>query len=207
VADLIGVAGAGAEPQRQVTAQVGPDAGHRQPGGGQQPPVPWPSAGPGRQRAEEQGGRAGLAYRVHQADPLLVPVQRRPVGQPGGRRGHHAGHPGANQHAGRPVGAAEQVEQDRRRPAAQRQPDDRGMGRLAERNAVQSVGPGARGQRLDDGIRQLADHRIERMRPLYAFGQAGRLGQQGGLASLTCPPGGDAKGLPHVYCVPLQGRP
>jgi hypothetical protein len=75
VADLVGVARARAHPQRQVPAQVGPDGGHRQPGSGQQPPVAGPAARPGRQRAEEQRGRAGLARRVHQADPLLVPVQ------------------------------------------------------------------------------------------------------------------------------------
>ena len=61
-----------------------------EPGRGQRPAVAGPPAGPGGQRAEEQGGRAGLADGVHQADPLLVLVQRRPVGQAGGRRGRGA---------------------------------------------------------------------------------------------------------------------
>jgi hypothetical protein len=99
VADLVGVARARAEPQRQVTAQVRPDAGDRETGGGQQPSVPRPSAGPGCQRADEQGGRAGLAHRVHQADSLLVPVQRRPVGQPGGHRRRRARDPGRDEHS------------------------------------------------------------------------------------------------------------
>jgi hypothetical protein len=51
------------------------------------------------------------------------------------------------------------------------------MGRLAERDTVQGVGPGARGQRLDDGIRQFLDNRIERVSTLDAFGQGGRPGQ------------------------------
>ncbi len=76
VADLLGVAGARAEPQRQVAAQVGPDSGGGEPGAGQQPAVAGTAAGPGRQRAEEQRGRAGLADGVHEADALLVPVQR-----------------------------------------------------------------------------------------------------------------------------------
>jgi len=109
VADLLGVAGARAQPQRQVPAQVGPGGGHGQPAAGQHPAVPVPPADPGGQRAEEQRGRAGLADRVHQPDPLLVAVQRRPVGQPGGRGRHSDRHPGPDQHPRGAVSAAEQV--------------------------------------------------------------------------------------------------
>jgi hypothetical protein len=76
---------------------------------------------------------------VHQTDPLLVAMQRRPVGQAGGRSRHGDGHPGADQHAGGAVGAVEQVEQDRGGPAPERQPHQRRMRRLAERHAVQRV--------------------------------------------------------------------
>jgi len=110
VADLVGVAGARTQPQRQVPAEVGAHGGHEEPGPGQHPAGPGPAAGPGGQRAEEEGGRPGLADGVHQADPLLVLVQRRPVGQPGGRRGRGACHARRDQHGGRAVGAAEQVE-------------------------------------------------------------------------------------------------
>ena len=140
MADLLGVAGARAEPQRQVPAQVGADGGRAEPGRRQHPAVAGPAAGPGGQRAEEQGGRAALADGVHQADPLLVLVQRRPVGQAGGRRGRGGRDAGRDQHRGRALGAAEHVEQDRGGPAAERQPDQRGMRGLAERDAVQGVG-------------------------------------------------------------------
>ena len=50
---------------------------------------------------------------MHQADPLLVLVQRRPVGQAGGRRGHGARDARRDQYCGRALGAAEQVEQHR----------------------------------------------------------------------------------------------
>ena len=86
--DLLGVAGARAQPQSQVPAQVGADGAREEPGPGQRPAVTGPPAGPGGQRAEEQGRGPRLADGVHQADPLLVLVQRRPVGQAGGRRGH-----------------------------------------------------------------------------------------------------------------------
>jgi len=141
VADLLGVAGAGAQPQRQVAAEVGAQGRQPEPARGQRPAVAGPPAGPGGQRAEEQGGRAGLAGGVHQADPLLVPVQGRPVGQAGGRRGRGARHPGRDQHRGRALGAAEQVEQYRGGPAAERQPDQCRVGGLAERDAVQGIGP------------------------------------------------------------------
>jgi hypothetical protein len=111
VADLVGVARARAEPQRQVPAQVGPDGGGGEPGGGQQPAVAGSAAGPGRQRAEKQRGRAGLAYGVHQPDPLLVPVQRGPVGEAGGGGRRGAGDPGRDEHARRAFGAAERLEQ------------------------------------------------------------------------------------------------
>jgi len=187
-----------------VAAQVGPDGGHREPGRGQQPAVAGPAAGPGRQRAEEQRGRAGLAQGVHQADPLLVPVQRRPVGQPGGRRGRGARDPGRDEQSRRAFGAGERFEQDRRGPAAQRQPHQRGMGRLAERDAVQGVGPCARGQRAHHGVGQLVDYGIKDVSPLDALGQGGRPGQQRGLAGFTGPPGGAKEGLPHILCLPAR---
>jgi hypothetical protein len=188
-----------------VAAQVGPDAGHRESGRGQHPAVAGPAAGPGRQRAEEQRGRAGLAQRVHQADPLLVPVQRRPVGQPGGRRGRGARDPGRDEQSRRAFGARERLEQDRRSPAAERQPHQRGMGRLAERDAVQRIGPGARGQRAHHGVGQLLHHGIKDVGPLDALGQGGWPGQQRSLAGVTGftgPPGDAKEGLPHVLCLP-----
>jgi len=113
MADLLGVAGARAEPERQVTAQVGADGGDGEAGRGQRPAEGLPPAGPGGQRPEEQGGRARLAHRVHEADPLLVAVQGRPVGQAGGRRRRGARYARRDQHAGRAFGAAERVEQHR----------------------------------------------------------------------------------------------
>jgi hypothetical protein len=205
VADLLGVAGARAEPERQVAAQVGPDGGHREPGRRQQPAVAGPAAGPGRQRAEEQRGCAGLAQGVHQPDPLLVPVQRGPVGQPGGRRGRGARDPGRDEQPGRAFRAGERFEQDRRGPAAQRQPHQRGMGRLAERDTVQGIGPGARGQRAHHGVGKLLHHGIKDVSPLDALGQGGWPGQQRNLAGLTGPPGDTKEGLPHVLCLPATG--
>jgi len=189
VADLIGVAGARAESQRQVPAEVGADRAHGQAGRGQRPAVAGPPAGPGGQRAEEQGRRPALADGVHQADPLLVLVQRRPVGQAGGRRGHGARDARRDQHGGRALGAAEQVEEHRRGPAAEWQPDQRGVRRLAERHAVQRVGPRAGRQRPDHGVGQAVDDGVEGVRALDALGQRGRPGQQGALAGLARAPG------------------
>ena len=152
MADLLSVAGARAEPERQVPAEVGADGGHGKPGGGQRPAVAGPAAGPRSQRAEEQRGRAGLADGVDQSDPLLVPVERRPVGQASGRRRRGAGDPGRDKHLGRALGAAEQVEQDRGSPAAKRQPDQRGVGGLTERDAVQGVCARAGRQRAHHGV-------------------------------------------------------
>jgi len=171
VADLLGVAGARAEPERQVPAEVGADGGHGEPGRGQRPAVAGPAAGPGGQRAEEQRGRAGLAGGVHQPDPLLVPVQRRPVGQAGGRCRRGARDPGRDEHPRRALGAAEQVEQDRRSPAAKRQPDQCGMRGLAERDAVQRVGARAGRQGADDGVGKAVDDRVEGVRTLDALGE------------------------------------
>jgi hypothetical protein len=201
VADLLGVAGARAESQRQVPAEVGAHGGHGEPGRGQRPAVAGPAAGPGGQRAEEQRGRAGLADRVDQADPLLVPVQRRPVRQAGGRRGRGAGHPGCDEHPGRALGAVEQVEQDRAGPAAEGQPDQRGVGRLAERDAVQGVRARAGRKRAHHGVGKTLDHGIEGVRALDALGERRRPGQQGGFAGPAgpaCPPGRGEEGLPHV---------
>ncbi len=198
MADLLGVAGARTEPEREVPAQVGAEGGHGEPGRGQRPAIARPAPGPGGQRAEEQRGRAGLAGRVHEADPLLVPVQRRPVGQAGGRRGRGARYPGRDEHVGRALGAAEQVEQDRRGPAAKRQPDQRGMHGLAEGDAVQGVGTRAGWQRPHDGVGQPVDHGVEGVRTLDALGEGRRPGQQGGLTGLTRAPGRGEEGLPHV---------
>jgi hypothetical protein len=198
VADLLGVTGARAEPERQVPAEVRAEGGHGEPGRGQRPAVAGPAAGPRGQRAEEQRGRAGLADGVHQADPLLVPVQRRPVSQTGGRRGRGAGDPGRDEDPGRTLGAAEQVEQDRGSPAAKRQPDQRRVGRLAERDPVPGVCARAGRQRAHDGIGEAVDDGVEGMRTLDALGQGRRPGQQGGLAGLTRAPGRGEKGLPHV---------
>jgi hypothetical protein len=198
MADLLGVAGARAEPERQVAAEVGADGDHGEPGRGQRPAVADPAAGPRGQRAEEQRGRAGLADSVHEADPLLVPVQRRPVGQPGGRRGRGAGDSGRDEHPGRALSTAEQVEQDRGRPAAQRQPNQRRVGGLAERDAVQGVRARAGRQRAHHGVGQTVDQRVEGVRTLDALGEGRRPGQQGGLAGLTRAPGRGEEGLPHV---------
>jgi len=134
---------------------------------------------------------------VDQADPLLVPVQRRPVGQPGSRGRHGDGDPGADQHAGGAVGAAEQVEQDGRGPAAERQPYQRGMGGLAERHAVQRVRPPARRQGADDPGRQPADDRIQRVRLLDPLGQSGGFAGPAGFA-VPARPAGRGNGWGHI---------
>ena len=200
VLDRFGVARPCAEPQRQVPAQVGADGGQGEPGDGQQPAVPPQPAGPRRQRAEEQRGRAGLAGGVRQADPLLVLVQRRPVGQPGRHRGNGPHDAGRDQDPGRPVGPAEQVEQGRRGPAAERQAHQRRVGGLPERHAVQGVGARAGGQRAYHGVGQGADRGIEGMRALDAFGEGGGPGEQAGprgLAGPARPPVG-GEGLRHA---------
>ena len=210
VADRFRVARPGAEPQRQVPAQVGPDGGHGEPGDGQHPAVPPLPAGPRRQRAEEQRGRAGLAGGVRQADPLLVAVQRRPVGQPGRHRGHGAHDAGRDEHPGRPVRPAEQIEQGRRGPAPERQADQRRVGGLPERHAVQGIGARACGQRAHHGVGQGADHRIKDVRSLDPFGQGGRPGEEAGPpgpAGPARPPvGGEGWGLRHPYCLPGRNR-
>jgi hypothetical protein len=198
VADLVGVAGARAQPQGQVPAEIGADGAREEPGPGQRPAVAGPAAGPGRQRAEEQRRRPRLADGVHQADPLLVLVQRRPVGEPGGCRGHGCPDSHRDQDGRRALGAVEQVEEHRRGPAAERQPDQRGVRRLPERHAVQRVRPRAGRQRADHGIGQAADDGIEGVGALDALGQHGRPGQQGALAVLARTPGCMEKGLPHV---------
>jgi len=198
VTDLLGVAGSRAEPQRQVPAEVGAHGGHGEPGRRQRPAVAGPAAGPRGQRAEEQGSRPGLAGGVHQADPLLVLVQRRPVGQAGGRRGRGGREAGRDQHRGRAFGAAEHVEQDRGGPAAERQPDHRGMRGLAERDAVQGIGARAGRQRAHHGLGKAVDDRVEGVRALDALGQGRRPGQHGRLAGLARAPRGGKEGLPHV---------
>jgi hypothetical protein len=174
VADLIGMRRARAEPFRQVPSQVGSRARHGEPGRGQHPALSLPSAGARRQRAEEQRGRARLAYGVRETDPLLVGVQRRPVGKPGDRRRRGTRDPGGDEYPGGRARAAEHVQQDRRGPAAERQPDQRRVDGLAERDAVQCVGPRARWQRPHDGIGQPADHGVERVRALDALGEGRR---------------------------------
>ena len=196
--DLLGVAGARAETQGQVPAEIGADGAREEPGRGQRPAVAGPPAGPGGQRAEEQGRGPRLADGVHQADPLLDLVQRRPVGQAGGRRGHGTRDARRDQNGRRALGAAEQVEEHRRGPAAERQPDQRGMRRLAERHAVQRVRPRAGRQRADHGIGQAVDDGVEGVGALDALGQRGRPGQQGALAVLARAPGGVDEGLPHI---------
>jgi hypothetical protein len=89
---------------------------------------------------------------VRQADPLLFAVERRPVSQPGGHRGHGADDAGGDEHPRRALGAAEQVKQDRRGPAAERQTHQRGVSGLPERHAVQGVGARACGQRSHHGV-------------------------------------------------------
>jgi hypothetical protein len=72
------------------------------------------------------------------------------------------------------------------------------MGGLAERDAVQGVGPLARRERPDHGVGQAPDDRVEGVSALDALGEGRRPGQQGGLASLACAPAGVKEGLPHA---------
>ncbi len=168
--DLLGVAGARAQSEGQVPAEVRADGSHGEPGRGQRPAVAGPAAGPRGQRAEKERGRARLADGVYQADPLLFPVQRRPVGQAGGRRGRGAGDPGRDEHPRRALGAAEQVEQDRGSPAAKRQPDQRRVGGLTERDAVQGVRARAGRQGAHHGVGKTVDHGVQGVRTLDALG-------------------------------------
>jgi hypothetical protein len=71
------------------------------------------------------------------------------------------------------------------------------MSGLTEGDAVQGIGPGPRGQRLDHGTGQLLDQLVEHVSTLDAFGQGGRPGQEGSFARVTRPPGSAEKGLPH----------
>ena len=72
------------------------------------------------------------------------------------------------------------------------------MRRLAERHAVQRVGPRAGRQCADHGFGQATDDGVEGVRALDALGQRGRPGQQGALAGLARAPGRMEGGLPHV---------
>jgi hypothetical protein len=112
VVDGLGVARAGPEPERQVAPQVAAGGGRQQAAGRQDPAGAAPAGRAGQQRAGEQQRRARLGDGVHQADPLLVRVQRGPVRQPGGGGGHRRGHPGGGQGRRCPLRsrAAEQVE-------------------------------------------------------------------------------------------------
>jgi hypothetical protein len=96
-----------------------------------------------------------------------------------------------------PAAISTQVEEHRRGPAAERQPDQRGVRRLAERHAVQRVGPRAGRQRPDHGVGQAVDDGVEGVRALDALGQRGRPGQQGALAGLARAPGRVEEELPH----------
>ncbi len=170
VADGLGVVGPGPEPQGQVPAQVAADRGRGQAAGRQRLADLDEAGDPGDQRGGEQGGRAGPGGGVYQPDPLLVPVQRGPVGQPGGGGRQRAGDPGRDQRAGRPLGAREQVEQGRRRPAAQGQPDQGRVRRLAERHAMQGVGPRPGRQRADHAVGQRPDRPVQGGRAFDALG-------------------------------------
>jgi hypothetical protein len=56
---------------------------------------------------------------------------------------------------------------------------------LAERNAVQGIGTRTRRERSHHGIRQPADHGIQRMGAFEALGEGGRAGEERGLAGLA----------------------
>jgi hypothetical protein len=130
---------------------------------------------------------------VGQPDPLLVLVQRGPVGQPGSRGRHGPEHARAQQHRRGAAAHPEQVEQHRRGPAAERQPDQRRVRRLPERHAVQDVGPWPGRQRPDDLLGQERDRPVEHAGALDALGQGDGTGKRGPAA----PPDPDG-GVPHT---------
>ena len=131
VPDRLGVARSGPQPHRQVTAEIAADGGGGEPARRQRGAAAAPPGRPGEQRAREQQGRAGLGDRVHQPDPLLMGVQRRPVGEAAGGGRQRRRHARRDQRGRRPLGLAsasapaEPVEQHGRGPAADRQPDQR----------------------------------------------------------------------------------
>ena len=80
VIDVLRVADPGTEPKRQVSSQVGAGARQHEPARRQHLAVAVPTGEPGDQRGAEQRRGASLGNHVHEADALLVAVQRRPVG-------------------------------------------------------------------------------------------------------------------------------
>src|SRR5215472_5102777 len=96
------VAGPSAEWESQVPAEVGACRQGGEPAERKRPAFGVPADRPCQQRASEQRRRAGIGGRVHDADPLLLPVQRRPVRQSGGRGWHRPGEPEGDQHLGGP---------------------------------------------------------------------------------------------------------
>jgi hypothetical protein len=172
VPDRLGMAYPGAKPQREVAAQVSPGRGGGKPAGGQQVPRAAPPGRPGHKRAREQRRRGRLRDGVHQAHPLLVPVQRRPVSEPGGGGRHRGDDPGRDQRrrGARRAPATAQVKQRRRGPAARRDPDQGRMGGLPERHTVQRIGAPAWRQDAHSEVGEGADRAVKGLRALDALG-------------------------------------
>ena len=200
----MGAGASHAEPQREVAAQVGARGRGEQAADRQQPTGAVPPGRPGDQRAREQRRRARLGDRVHETHPLLMAVQRRPVREPGGRGGHGGGHPGRDERRGGALGTwpAAQVEQYRGGPAAERDPHEGRMGRLAERHAVQRVGPPAGRQGADHEAREHAYRLVEGLGAFDALGDRGRLDRAEHCP--CCPQQLVTGGLPHTRDVPRQ---
>jgi hypothetical protein len=76
------------------------------------------------------------------------------------------------------------------------------MGRLAERHAVQRVGPPAGRQGADHEARERAYRPVEGLRAFDALGDRGRLG--GAEHCPCCPQQLVTGGLPHTRDVPRQ---
>jgi len=176
VADRLGVVGARPEPVRQVAAQVAARESDTEAARRQEDALARPPGRPREQRAAEQQGRARLRDAVHQPDPLLMGVQCRPVGEPGGdggQRGRHANRGQRGRGSPRPA-AAEGLEQQRRSPAAEREPDQDRVGGLSERHPVQRVGPPAGRQRADHRAGQRVHRVVQGRRALDALGERQR---------------------------------
>jgi hypothetical protein len=176
VLDGLGVAGAGAEAQREMAAQVGADRGDDQPAGGQQLAIPVPPGQPGQQRGAEQSRGAELPDRVYQADPLLMAVQGRPVSEAGRGGRRPRGEAYRDKSFRRPFCSLEKIQQNRRSPAAERQLDQGRVRGLAERDAVQRVGARPRGEGADHHIGQHTDRPVQRGCAFDAFGECRRPG-------------------------------
>jgi hypothetical protein len=140
-----------------VTAEVAAQPGGGQRGQTQSPAEPVPAGQPGHEGARVQAERDGVGARVDQADPALLPRQRRPVVEPGRRGRHGADGADADQHGRGPVAGPRRVDHGGADPRTEGQHHGHRVQRVAEPDAVQDVSGTAAQHGLYAALHRIAD--------------------------------------------------